>query len=168
MKKGLLAFIIMSLLPLSLLAKTELSLAMKLTPTGDFSAKTSEVTGFAYKDGKKVKAQNIIISMTTLDAGLKTRTEHMKNKYLEVGKFPKATLISAEGENGKGKGVLEVHGVKKDVSGDYKIDGAELVAHFPVKISDFNIQKAKYLGVGVNDEVQVEVRVPLKEKATAK
>ena len=38
--------------------------------------------------------------------------------------------------------------------------GADFIARFNTKLSDFSIAKAKYMGVGVEDEVQVEFVLP--------
>ncbi len=144
-------------------AKTEATLTFKMSPVGNFIATSTEVKGFAKMVGTKVIGEGISVPISGLDAGMSLRTKHMKKKYLEMAKYPEAKLIKAEGENGKGTGIIEIHGVQKPIQGEYKIEKEELVANFTVKISEHGIAKVKYLSVGVNDDVKVTVRVPLKK-----
>jgi polyisoprenoid-binding protein YceI len=57
--------------------------------------------------------------------------------------------------------VLTLHGVKKAVSGPVEVrqagNGWRVRASFPVNLPDYNIEKPRYLGVGVRDTVQVSV-----------
>src|ERR1700751_6375117 len=47
--------------------------------------------GLFVVDGDKVAGQ-LDFELSSLNAGIETRNEHMKTKYLEVEKFPTATL----------------------------------------------------------------------------
>ncbi|MBK7961940.1 MAG: YceI family protein [Bdellovibrionales bacterium] len=145
-------------------AKPEVVLSLKMFPSaGNFNATSNEVKGFARMSGTKVIAEGISVPIKSLDAEREGRTKHMNEKYLEMGKYPEAKLIKAEGENGQGKGIIEIHGVQKPIQGTFKVEKDELVANFVVKISDFGIAKVNYLGMGVKDEVAVMVRVPIKK-----
>jgi polyisoprenoid-binding protein YceI len=126
-------------------------------------------------DGSQLKGK-IDFDMTKLDTGISLRTEHMKNKYLEVGKYPKSTLtlldapvdasfassLSNGGEK-KFRGTLLLHGKEKEVSGTYTAQNGEVKAHFPLTLSDFGIDIPKYLGITVADTVTVDVDLPLKK-----
>ncbi len=148
----------------SVWAKPEVVLSLKMFPSmGNFNATSHEVKGFAKMSGTKVIADSISVPIKSLDAEVAGRTKHMNEKYLEMEKFPEAKLIKAEGENGKGTGIIEIHGVQKPIAGTFKIEKDELVANFVVKISDFGIAKVSYLGMGVKDDVPVMVRVPIKK-----
>jgi hypothetical protein len=54
-----------------------------------------------------------------------------------------------------------LHGVTKMVTGAVDVRqvgaGLRVKASFPVKLSDYSINKPRYLGIGVKDTVQVEV-----------
>lgn len=134
-----------------------------LNPAGDFKAKTNEVVGEATVEGDTVKADNIVVKLNKLATGMPLRDRHGKEKYLEVAKYPEAVLTKAVGKGGKGKGMLKFHGVEKEVSGTYKVEGGKLKAQFPIKLSDYNIKGINYMGVGVEDEVKVMVEVPVKK-----
>lgn len=73
--------------------------------------------------------------------------------------------MTGEGGAGKGKGVISIKGISKEISGTYKIEGQTLKANFKLSLQDFKIEKIKYLGVGVKDEVEVKVEVPVKEES---
>lgn len=131
-----------------------------LNPMGDFKAKTSDVKGFAVKNGNKVSAQNIVVNLKNLKTEVEARDKHTQ-KYLQTDKYPEAVLISAEGENGKGKGRIKIKGIEKDITGVYKIEGSALHAKFKLKLTDFKIEGINYMGVGVEDDVVLNVKVPI-------
>ena len=54
-------------------------------------------------------------------------------------------------------------GIEKKVHGQYKIQDNQVVATFPLKLSDFKINDVKYMGVGVDDEVNLTVTIPLRK-----
>ncbi|MBX9766148.1 MAG: YceI family protein [Bdellovibrionales bacterium] len=142
-------------------AKPGASFDVTLSPAGDFTGKVTKIEGFATESNGKVRSENIKVPLSELSTGITLRDTHTK-KYLEVDKFPYATLISAEGENGKGKGVIEIKGVQKEITGTYKINASELISVFKINLPDFNITGIGYKGIGVDDEVTIKVTVPLK------
>ena len=110
-------------------------------------------------------------ALATLETGIDLRNEHMKEKYLEVKNYPEArltlkdvplpegyTLASPKSGEGAFTGTLELHGVKKDISGTFATTEKNSVeAKFEIKISDFKIEIPSYLGVTVADTVKVQV-----------
>ena len=139
----------------------EATFDIHLIPAGDFTGRTSDVTGSAIVAGKKVTAENIRVSLKNIKTGVELRDSHTR-KHLEADKFPEAILVKGEGENGKGSGLLKIRGIEKQVAGTYKIVGSELVAQFKIKLSDFKISGIKYMGIGVDDDVNLGVKVPFK------
>ena len=135
---------------------------LKLRPAGSFKVKSTEVSGFAIQKGDTVEAQNIKVGLKKVQTGISLRDDHTR-KHLEVEKYPEAVLVSAKGQGGKGQGVIRIRGVEKPISGTYKIQGSQLIAEFPIKLSEFNITGIKYMGVGVDDNAKVNVSVPLKK-----
>lgn len=133
-----------------------------MSPAGDFLGKSSKIQGFATKQGAKIVAENILIPVASIDTGMALRNQHMKDKYLEAGRFPYLKLIKGEGEGGQGKGLFEVRGKQKEIPGTYEVIGQEVKAQFVVKISDFVPEKIKYMGLGVNDDVRVTIVAPLR------
>lgn len=83
--------------------------------------------------------------MDKLTTGIGTRDEHMK-KYLEIEKFPNSSYSTKDS-------TLVLHGVKRRI--DVKKDGN--VYTFEIKMSDFGIKQPNYLGISIDDLVQVKV-----------
>lgn len=106
-------------------------------------------------------------AMDALETGIELRDTHMKEKYLEVGKFPEAQLTitkldlpkTHKGENLPFEGQLTLHGVKKAVSGMATVDkeGSTLKTkfEFKTKIEDYGIQIPSYMGIKIANEVTV-------------
>lgn len=126
---------------------------------------------------EQVKTLNgeIEIDLKSLDTGMELRNTHMKDKYLEVGTYPKAKLTikdqkipsawnpsSPELKKQKLKAQLRIHGQTKDVDVEYQISKTkQLDATFEMKISDFKIDIPSFMGVTVADKVTVKVNSKL-------
>src|SRR5882672_9538672 len=111
----------------------------------------------------------LLVKLDTLETGIGLRDHHMRDNYLEVGKgagYDVATIenIQVDKTDGKGtfKATLLLHGQKRQMAGTSIVhrrgDGTTHVdAEFPLKVSEFEIPKPTYLGVGVRDEIRVKV-----------
>ncbi len=123
-------------------------------------------------DGKKATG-TFEFNVATLDTGIDLRNEHMREKYLQVKEYPTAKLeiknleLKEEFSVAKAKvadtpfeGELTLHGVTKPVSGRFRVgEQRDVTAAFKIKLSDFQIDIPKYLGVTVADEVTIDVKV---------
>lgn len=145
-------------------ADTEAIANVSLSPAGSFKAKSEKIKGEAVLKGDTVTAEKIVVDLKSLTTGIKLRDKHAKEKYLEVEKYPEAILTKAKGKGGQGTGRLKIKGIEKPVAGKYEIDGNVLKAEFPIKLSDYKITGIRYMGVGVDDEVTINITVPLKKK----
>lgn len=111
-----------------------------------------------------------------LDTGISLRNEHMKEKYLKVKEFPKATLtlidapVAADFEKTLSsgekpfRGKLNLHGIEKEVSGFFSVNQAKVDAKFDLKLSEFGIELPSYLGITVAELVNVTVSLPLQKE----
>lgn len=111
----------------------------------------------------------VSFKLSELKTGIGLRDSHMKEKYLEVTKFPEAVLTlksfkvpDSETElSQQVDGLLRLHGVEKPVKVDVKSKktGAtfSVSSQFKIKLSDFGIETPSYLGVKVADVVEVKV-----------
>jgi polyisoprenoid-binding protein YceI len=111
----------------------------------------------------------IDVPLANLSTGIALRDHHMREKYLEVGKFPSATLevprsalkVPAQGAGVEldVPGTLHLHGQRRAVTVHYdaKGDGSGLAAHgrFHVNMNDYGITVPTYLGVTVKPDVDV-------------
>ncbi len=114
---------------------------------------------------------NIVITvpLANLTTGIGLRDHHMKEKYLEVQKFPSAVLTVARGAlkwpaNDREAvadipGTMQLHGQTHPVTVHYeaKGDGSSLKAtgSLRVDMNDFGIVVPSYLGVTVKPDVDV-------------
>lgn len=107
-----------------------------------------------------------IFSVKNLETGIDLRDEHMKEKYLEVAKYPEAKLLlkkvdglTAIDADSKGSfsGTLTLHGVSRDVKGTYEIVDRKVIARFNALLSDFAIIVPSWMGVTVADNVDIIV-----------
>jgi polyisoprenoid-binding protein YceI len=144
-------------------AEPKVTLFIGLTPAGSFQAVSKKPKGNLLKSGSTFSADKISVSIESLKTGIDLRDEHTW-KHMNSAKNPKATLSDLKAEGGKATAKLEVNGVTKPINITYVEKGSEIEAKFTVKASEFNMPPAKYLGVGVNDEIPVEVVFPFKTK----
>lgn len=149
--------------PTLVFAGGNLEIDVALSPAGSYTAKTTNVTGHAYKTADGVAAEDIVVDLSTIQTGIGLRDKHTKDR-LAVSKYPKATLVKATGKNGKGEGLIMVRGKKQKVQGTYKIEGEMLKADFPMSLSDLDIKDVRYMGVGVKDTVTIHISVPVSAK----
>lgn len=147
------------------LSKAEVGVVadVSLTPAGDFKATMNEISGSVTVKGDTITANDVRVKLANLKTGMSLRDKHTKDKYLEVKKFPEAILTIGSGKSGKGTGKLKIKNIEKDISGTYKIVGNNVLAEFPIKLSDYGIKGIKYMGVGVDDNVMVHVEMPIKK-----
>jgi len=148
----------------------EVTIVCPLTVGGSFEAKTKNVSGEIAPSLEQPGTVGgaLRVDLQTLETGIAIRDRHMRENYLEVEKGPEfavATFEQIRIDKLEGKatftGTLVLHGQRKEVTGTADLqqrDGRIRVqAQFPIRVSEFQIPKPSYLGVGVRDEIQVKV-----------
>jgi polyisoprenoid-binding protein YceI len=145
-----------------------------LTVGGSFEAKTDAIRGtVTLAASATVFGGDLSVDLGTLDTGISLRNDHLRNKYLEVGRgpgFDRAVLSEIHLGDGDPRGVqgkthfsgtFLLHGTKRPIAGPATVrqegKGVRVEASFPVTVSEFGIEKPQYLGVGVKDQVSVTV-----------
>lgn len=112
------------------------------------------------------------VPLANLDTGISLRNKHMREKYLEVQKFPRAELVveraslklPSEGAEATGttSGQMTIHGQTKPVTVNYtaRQQGGTFAVTGSAKINikDFGIDVPSYLGVTVKPDVELAVR----------
>jgi polyisoprenoid-binding protein YceI len=162
MKISFLLTFFISFLTSIVFAATSAEVSVTLTPAGDFKAKTTNVSGVAQFVNGEYVAKDIKVPLKTLKTGVALRDQHTQ-KYLQSSQYPEAVLVEAKGKDGKGSGMLKIKGITKPISGTFAINGAELTAEFPVKLTDYEIKGIKYMGIGVDDEVRIKITLPVQK-----
>lgn len=121
-------------------------------------------------DGKKVV---FTVPLKNLTTGIALRDQHMREKYLQVEKYPDATLeiarddlkfpVAGKRSDGEVKGTFTAHGVSKPVTVKYKAHrekdgtlGAE--GKFKINTKDHGIDVPSYLGVTVRPDMDLQVK----------
>lgn len=152
----------------------DVTVTCPLTIGGSFQARSRALTGELTRSAGDPAALDgtLQVDLSTLDTGISLRNSHLRERYLEVQRgdgFARAVLsqiaLGGPVETVSGRttftGSFAVHGVTRPVSGTAELtrvgDGVRVEATFPVVLPDHQIPKPRYLGVGVEDEVQVRV-----------
>jgi len=113
----------------------------------------------------------IAVSLTGLETGIALRDKHMREKYLEVEKYPDAKLTisrnslkfpNTEAEtHAEATGNLHLHGKSKPVPFSYRATRSggsyHVTGNLRINIRDFDIAVPNYLGVTVKPDVDVKV-----------
>lgn len=116
----------------------------------------------------------IVVPLANLATGIDLRDRHMKDKYLEVAKFPTAELavpkasLKLDGGEGDAQGTFKLHGVSKPVSFHYNLtksgDKAWTVeGKAKVNMKEHGVEVPNYLGVTVKPEVDVVAKFEAKD-----
>lgn len=134
-------------------------------PKGEIFIENGEISG------------SFILDLSSLDTGISLRNRHLREKYLEVEKFPKAELklirlnqlekiLSGDKTDLDAlpfEGLLSLHGVQKAISGKADIkkenQSLDIEATFDLNIKDFSIQTPGFAGITVADHVEVYVKL---------
>jgi len=117
------------------------------------------------------------IDISTLDSGMSLRNKHMKEKYLEMDKFPQVklfiknqplprgwSLANKVVSSAKLKAELEMHGERQLIDVDYQIDqDFKISARFNIKITDYKVSIPSFMGVTVTDVIELKVNTLVKE-----
>jgi hypothetical protein len=132
--------------------KAEVVIVCPLTVGGSFEAKTTAMSGeIGARAGDPIIGA-IQVNLATLNTGIGPEYATATLENIRLEKLDGKTVMKA---------MLRLHGQRREVTGTAEIrhenGRARVVAHFPVKVTDFQIAKPSYLGVGVREEIQVKV-----------
>lgn len=144
---------------------------LKINGTG------GKLNGNLELDNNKVKGR-FLVKMDAFTTGVSLRDQHMKEKYLETGKYAEAWLeienVDLPVDFLKAKkvysnvpfhGKLSLHGVEKPVKGTAEVDTSKdapsVSTEFKVLVSDYQIAVPTYMGIKVANEVTIKTRMNL-------
>jgi polyisoprenoid-binding protein YceI len=119
-------------------------------------------------DGTTLK---ITVPLATLHTGIGLRDKHMREKYLQVDKYPDAVLevpwsgvkLPGDGQTSEGTvpGKMTIHGKSKDVTAKYRIvrtgNRYQVTGNVPLNLKDYDIDVPSYLGVTVQPDIDTSV-----------
>ena len=117
------------------------------------------------------------MSMIAFDFDKALMQEHFNEKYVESEIYPKSTfkgkienwdLLNTQQEgvfNIKSSGVIEIHGVKKEIVADGILEilnkKVNIKSSFSIKIEEFNIKTPRIVRDNIAEEVVINVDVQL-------
>ena len=116
-------------------------------------------------DGTTLK---ITVPLAGLQTGIGLRDRHMREKYLQVDKYPDAVLevpwsgvkLPGVGQTGEGTapGKMTIHGKTKDVQVKYRIARTgtryQVTGNVPLNLKDYDIEVPSYMGVTVQPNIE--------------
>jgi len=100
--------------------------------------------------------------LDAFDTGIDLRNKHMREKYLETKKWPKAFLHIDKAVNGIFQGKLTLKGKSKPVSGKFSFKDDLVDAIFTISLDDYKVGVPSYLGVSVAKDVAIRVQGKVK------
>lgn len=118
------------------------------------------------------KGISVTVPLAKLTTGIALRDRHMREKYLEVAKFPNAELVVARSAvhepaagasaDGDANGNMTIHGKSRAISFHYAAKREGNVLHVsgsaPLNMNDFGIETPSYMGVRVKPDVELFFR----------
>ncbi len=148
--------------------------------------RTTKVSGTIEADPASVSAAkvDVAIDLASLDTGISMRNEHMRDRFLNVEKFPTATFksVSVTGPNTVAAnkpveisvtGDMTVHGVTKRITVPVRVvmipeseltkssrgagDWIHATTEFAIKLSDYGIDVPQALVMKLSDSLSVKL-----------
>jgi len=107
------------------------------------------------------------VGLDSFDTGMDLRNEHMRDKYLETKKYPKAALkldafkMSEAEAPSPFSGDLTLKGVTKKINGKMSVKAKKVLATFTVNLGEYPVGVPEWKGISMAKEVEVTVEFPL-------
>lgn len=130
-----------------------------LSPAGSIELSSSQIIGNVYKTTQGIEAQRLTLLVSSLNTGISLRDEHLA-KYLEAEKYPKIVLTKLTAKGGHGKGTLTIKNVTRPIKFTYDVKESVITSQFTIKRSDFKLADISFLGVSVQEDIEIKVDFP--------
>ncbi len=131
-------------------------------PSGEFSGLKGTIS-FDDKDlaGSKF---DVSLDVATINTGNGMKNTHAKSaKWLDAAKYPAikftSSSIAKTASGYEAKGMLDMHGVQKEISFPFTFDGNTFAGGFEVNRIDYNINTAEQAKAGPKFKISVSVPV---------
>lgn len=124
---------------------------------------------------EKDSAVVVTVPLKNLDTKIELRNKHMREKYLEVDKYPNAELtvarsalkVNGADASGEAAGTMKIHGREKQVVFKYSAKktgpGYAVNGSTTLNIKDFGIEEPSFMGASVKPNVDVNVSFNVSE-----
>ncbi|MBN2365644.1 MAG: YceI family protein [Calditrichaeota bacterium] len=151
---------------------------------GSFEGKTNHIRGYLMWEGNDTLSTGkayFEVDLSTLDTGIGLRNSHMRNKYLETEKYPRAIFegdmidwktVSAGKHEISATGILKIHGEIKEISLISTLqqvpEGYRSITNFELNITDFGIEKPGFLLTSMDEQVRLRILLYMTGEETMK
>ena len=137
---------------------------VSLFPAGSFETKSSSLEGKFTKEGDAFTAKEIKVPVSTLETGITLRDDHMRKRLNET-QYPFVLVEDVTANKESGSASIAIAGVKKPVAFKLTDLGSGLAQiTFSVALPDFKIAGINYMGVGVEDQIDVAATIPYDQR----
>lgn len=138
----------------------EVHILGRLLPVGSFEINSDKLYGdfVLLKDKGTINSRKLSVRTTSLETGIQLRDEHL-HKYLNANKHPRIFIKDVIIKNFKGSGDLTINGVSKKLSFQVTSDKIHYLAKFSLNPSQFKLQPASFMGVSVEDKIEITIKV---------
>lgn len=136
----------------------EVKLDVQLSPAGSFETKGAVAGQLTKSKGKLVGTFKVPVK--SLKTGIELRDSHLQ-KRLMPEKHPNI-LGKVQISGSTLKGIIKAKGITQKFSGKCETGATSATCEFKLSLKSFKIEDISYMGVGVVDELGVEVTVPIK------
>ncbi|TNF30325.1 MAG: YceI family protein [Deltaproteobacteria bacterium] len=138
----------------------EVHILGRLLPVGSFEINSDKLYGdfVLLKDKGTINSKKLSVRTTSLETGIQLRDEHL-HKYLNANKHPRIFIKDVIIKNFKGSGNLTINGVSKKLSFQVTSDKTHYLAKFTLIPSQFKLQPASFMGVSVEDNIELTIKV---------
>ena len=144
----------------------------------EFEGVTDRIDGYILLDAPTLSADTggegtdvyLEVDLGSLDTGIGLRNRHMRDNYLEVGKYPfasfRARIESTEPGPGQtyrvsARGTLSIHGVERERLLTCRVEprgvGYRARCEFEVLLSDHDIEIPKIMFLKLANEIRLEL-----------
>lgn len=126
----------------------------------------AEVVGKVMISGDNMVTGKFSVDLRNLSTGDGFRDRYMRNRCLEVHKYPEAVflldpLLFASGRSRLFTGTLTLHGVSEQITGIVDFNATTANAYFSIDATAFGIDVPTYQLLTLGKEVEVRVTVPI-------
>lgn len=142
----------------------------------DFEGTTSDIDGYLFlPENGDLDSSEIYfeVDLRTLDTGIGLRNRHMRDNYLETDKYPYATFKgniasqNIEDSTVVVNGILEIHGVKRNMTVNGSLEPTEngfaIGTKFSIKLTDFNIEIPSFMFLKISNKIELVLNFAVKE-----
>ncbi len=144
----------------------------------EFEGVTDRIDGYVLLDAPALSADTggegtevyLEVDLGSLDTGIGLRNRHMRDNYLEVGRYPfasfRARIESTNPGAGRSyrvtaRGTLSIHGVERERTLTCRVEprgeGHRARCEFEVLLSDHDIEIPKIMFLKLADEIRLEL-----------